>query len=801
MPINSPLKVLSIAHGAVRGDLGRIRYRDFVGRGDIAVDLVAPSRWREYGRSFAAEPPDARDVPVHVEPIRLPALPAVKWYAHYYPRLARVIARLEPHVIHLWEEPWSVVALQAARLRGKAALVLEVDQNILKRLPPPFEAIRRYVLKRTDVILARSPEAEQVVRACGFDGPVLPIGYGIDQDLFRPAGHPQPLTGRPLRAGYIGRFSEEKGLDELLEAIAAAQCPVELAIMGEGPTEPHLRRRIAELGLARRVSIEGWKGLAEVARLLQRLDVSVLLSRTTPAWKEQFGRTIIESQSCGVPVIGSGSGAIPDVVGSGGWIVGERDPLAVARLLERISRSPAELDEKRAAGLANVAARFTYPITAQRLEAAWREAAALRESKPHERGFALGKVGRVREAALHARADDGFRIVQVTRDLIDGGGVEMVAHELARAWSAAGIECSTIARTVGDGSSIDDRVEPVAGFVSRVPIRGGMRHVGRLLVVPIFTVAATWALRRHRDAVVLSHGDSLSGDVLVIHAVNAESLAVKRQSGSWTWLLNPLHGWVAIRDRCMIGGLRYRHFVAVSPRAALELQHHYGVPQDRITVIPNGIDLDRFGLDPVARKRIREALGIPAEQKVLLFVGHEFGRKGLAHAIDALGRLGDDVTLLVVGSDARAPYQRLYSGAPHRLVFAGERRDMPALYAAADAFVMPSQYETFALAAMEAMACGLPVFATRVGGIEDYLVDANNGYTIEPDGRDIAEKIRPALENPARLAELAQGARATAQRYGWPAIAARYGALLREVWRQKRAEAVDRPALMERRRA
>ena len=90
---------------------------------------------------------------------------------------------------------------------------------------------------------------------------------------------------------------------------------------------------------------------------------------------------------------------------------------------------------------------------------------------------------------------------------------------------------------------------------------------------------------------------------------------------------------------------------------------------------------------------------------------------------------------------------------------------------------------------MEALACGVPIFATRAGGIEEYMQDGVNGFGITRDAADIAAKLRPVLEDPALLARLREGARATAQDFGWPAIAARYEALLREVWLERSAKA------------
>ena len=121
------------------------------------------------------------------------------------------------------------------------------------------------------------------------------------------------------------------------------------------------------------------------------------------------------------------------------------------------------------------------------------------------------------------------------------------------------------------------------------------------------------------------------------------------------------------------------------------------------------------------------------------------------------------------------------------MVFAGERRDLPRIYAAADAFILPTSYETFSLVCMEAMSCAVPVFATPAGGIEDYLVDGVNGYRIPQDASAIAAIIAPVLADDAKLAALSEGARSTALRFSWEAVAAQYTVLLQEIWQRKTA--------------
>ena len=374
-----------------------------------------------------------------------------------------------------------------------------------------------------------------------------------------------------------------------------------------------------------------------------------------------------------------------------------------------------------------------------------------------------------------------LEIIQIIQELSTEGGAERVAWELARAFSRAGVKNRAISSTVGEPVGGITQIERIAAWLSHIPTRGTLRYLGRMIVVPVFTLAATRAARRHPSAVVLSHGDSLKGDAVVLHAINTENLSQKRLAGNWQWTLNLLHLWVWFRDLWMLSGLRYKMFVAVSARVSADLQRHYHVPASRIRVIPNGIDVERFQPDPIARQTIRQEFGIPDDARLIVFVGHEFRRKGLAPAIGALERLGGNARLLVVGSDNPAPYRKLAVTAGDRLLFAGPRHDMAAIYAAADALVLPTSYETFSLVCMEAMACGAPAFATRVGGIEDYLQDGINGYTITLDPQDIASKLELAFSDEALLARLRHGARATALNYRWDEIAAKYIELMTEI--------------------
>jgi glycosyltransferase involved in cell wall biosynthesis len=372
-----PLRVMCISHSAISRIHGRLRYGSLLDRSDLRLDLVMPNRWSERGRWLTPDAPQADEDWVHALPIRWARAGSATWHLHHYVGLGRLMRRVQPQVIHLWQEPWSLVALQALRLRNRvcphAALVLEVDQNLHKHLPAPFEQIRRTVLRQTGYVLARSDEAIQVVRACGYDGPAGRIGYGVDRSVFRPVDR---AAERPaaagLSVGYVGRFIEEKGVGDLIEAVSRTATPVNLAIMGEGPFQASLVAQAAALGVSDRLRILPWGSPEDVAAFMAGLDILALLTWTTDTVREQFGRVIIEAQACGTPVIGSGSGAIADVVGEGGWIVPEQSPAAVAALLDRLAARPVELKAAQAQAIQQVAERFSFTAQADVLEHAWR---------------------------------------------------------------------------------------------------------------------------------------------------------------------------------------------------------------------------------------------------------------------------------------------------------------------------------------------------------------------------------------------------------------------------------------------
>ena len=369
----APLRVLSIAHTAVRRDAGRKRYEVLERKYHVDLTLLVPARWYENGQWIQADPPTG-DLKTIISPIRLARAWRAGWYLHYYPRLASIIESVRPDIVHLWEEPWSVVAFHVTWLRNRRlrsmALVLEVDQNRNRDLPPPFETMRRYTLSHVDHLLGRHPDALAVARSHGYRGTGSIIEYGLDRTIFRPASRAEArhiLGIDSFTLGYVGRLVPEKGLDDALMALAMCRCPINLKILGSGPDRARLDALCLKLGLKARVQFLPESNASGVARFMNAIDVLILLTRTTEHVREQFGRAIMEAQSCGVPVIGSTSGAIPDVVGRGGWIVKERDLAAIAACFEHVFTSRADWQSAAKAAYEQACRRFTFEVVTDAL--------------------------------------------------------------------------------------------------------------------------------------------------------------------------------------------------------------------------------------------------------------------------------------------------------------------------------------------------------------------------------------------------------------------------------------------------
>lgn len=220
------------------------------------------------------------------------------------------------------------------------------------------------------------------------------------------------------------------------------------------------------------------------------------------------------------------------------------------------------------------------------------------------------------------------------------------------------------------------------------------------------------------------------------------------------------------------------------------LQRYYGADPRKMHTIPCGVDLALFR--PRDRAAARRQLGLPAEGPVLLWVGRLEKLKGVDILISAVAQLDErNFTLLIVGGDERAAElkaelrsQAQAAGVAANIRFEGAvaHDDLPAYYSAADVCVVPSYYESFGLVAVESMACGTPVVASRVGGLVSTVTDGVSGYLIpwrcpEP----FAEKLEVLLNNRELRANFSRAAQRSMQRFAWDLVGQQMATLYEQV--------------------
>ena len=369
------LKIFTIAHNAVAAS-NRHRVEALCELPGVELTLLTPPWWVEEGRRIAV----ARSAPWRVGRTVFSGNGARHVYLS---GMLEALRAAQPDVIDLYEEPFSLVALQTLVLRNllapSAAIVFYSAVNVHRQWRWPYRWIERMVFIHADGAHVPNRDVAPILRAKGFPGqkPVAVIPLGVDPDPFEIAT-PMALRGIPRpRIGFVGRLEPVKGLDVLLDAFARLNTPASLVIAGDGSERARLRTRSGPLEA--RVRIIPPIPYEDMPAFLKSLDILVLPSVTIlPQHREQFGRVLVEAMAAGVAVIGSSSGAIPEVIGDAGLVVPERDPAALASAIDRLLANPDERQALVERGRQRVRARFAWPVVAQQTNALFHAAVAHR---------------------------------------------------------------------------------------------------------------------------------------------------------------------------------------------------------------------------------------------------------------------------------------------------------------------------------------------------------------------------------------------------------------------------------------
>ncbi|MBV9279950.1 MAG: glycosyltransferase family 4 protein [Chloroflexi bacterium] len=326
----------------------------------VEITAVVPAEWQEGGGRQGLERAHDGPYALVVSPLRWNG----HFHVHYYPQLPRLLRTFRPDILHMDEEPFNLatyLATRAAFRRGIPSLFFSW-QNLFRRYPPPFAAMERAVYRFVAHGLAGTGEVEAVLRRKGYVKPLTVVPqFGIDPEVFSPGGR----AGDGFAVGFLNRLIPGKAPLLTLEAFDRLPKDSRLTIVGDGPLRAGVEAEIERRGLSGRVTLRPRVPSAQVPDLIRELDAVVLPSLTTPTWKEQFGRVLIEAMACAVPVVGSDSGEIPQVIGDAGLVVPEGDAVALSDALRRLYDDPGLRRELGERGRCRVLRNYTHARVAQ----------------------------------------------------------------------------------------------------------------------------------------------------------------------------------------------------------------------------------------------------------------------------------------------------------------------------------------------------------------------------------------------------------------------------------------------------
>jgi len=304
-----------------------------------------------------------------------------------------------------------------------------------------------------------------------------------------------------------------------------------------------------------------------------------------------------------------------------------------------------------------------------------------------------------------------------------------------------------------------------------------------IIEIASFAVFSGLFIRRRDFDIVHTQGRSLGGaDIVTAHSCHAESLKVLRNFRTGIFgklkktVINPLHFILLSLERINIA--KTRKIIAVSEAVKSEIVKHYKVPQDKVTVVYNGVNVEKFstGSETAGRDHVRGSYGIKDSNKTIIFAANEFERKGLAQIIEAHALIGmKNLFVLVMGEDDPSGFgERIKElGLEKNFIFTGRVACIQDCFLAADMLVHPASYEPFGLVVTEAMAAGLPVIVSKVTGAAELITDGENGILLQDcfNAGEIAQAIKRVLNDPAGAGKMGEMARKTAKKHSWEAIA------------------------------
>lgn len=369
-----------------------------------------------------------------------------------------------------------------------------------------------------------------------------------------------------------------------------------------------------------------------------------------------------------------------------------------------------------------------------------------------------------------------MRVALVFHDFNLEGSLARERVLLARGFAAEGVE-------VHSYSNPDTRGAEPAGVVFHDvrPARRSSGRIGHAVECGTFAWKATALLREHRtryDVIDVAGTSAWEHDVIRAQAVplseqqrwperGGKSFHAARARARVAHVLHPALGVARATQKQQLKPGNYLRVVAVTDEVSLDLQRVHGVPERAIRVVAPPIELPDAAGNPSFE--LRRRLGLDARDHLVLFVGHDFERKGLEDAIEAVAAASPAAHLAVVGGGDEPRFHAAADrlGAGKRVHFLGVTSEPTRFFEEADVFLLPTREDVWGTTVIEAMAAGVPVVVTAVAGAAAEIRRNGGGLVVEngsPAG--LTGALASLLEAPDRRREMAKRGREAAYRYG-----------------------------------
>jgi glycosyltransferase involved in cell wall biosynthesis len=711
---------------------------------------------------------------------------------HSVEMYGRLFAEAETaDVLHLHTIPYphNFIGYLVARLRQKRVVItphFHPDH-------PNYERWSNYwLLRHCDAVIAVSDYERDYLVKKGVDPAKLIVtGNAVHLQDYIPHDLGQFEAELHRRYGlssatkiilFIGRKLEYKGIATLVDTVRRLSAEDDIVLLLAGPSSSWFEDFYATLSAADRERIIdlGTVSAQEKINLLHLADVLVLPSRF-----EAFGIVFLEAWACGTPVIGAATGAIPSVVGEGGLTFPYGDANALAETLQTVMRNKEMAQAMALRGECRLLSKFTWD-----------------------------HIGRLTRESYHPDASGGLRILICSSFFPPHylGGAELIAYKQAKILQQMGHEVRVFSGRLGGQWFRPHRVKQEHGAF----------RATRVSLSPQDISGSSWDFRSPDIAREFCRTlDDFAPDVVHFHNIVGLSTGMidecfRRQIATvmtlhdyWgicfknTLLKNSGNickqgGLVCLDCREVLAGhlplpspVRNAHILMslrkvdrlITPsRFVAEQYTANGIARDRLTVIQNGIDVENFA--PGQRGAAMLTLG---------FIGHLGQHKGLEILLHALSLMdASKVRLLVAGTGEESGRLQMFCherGLDPYVSFLGhvDNRQIAALYQQIDVLIVPSVWpENSPVTITEAMASGIPVIASDVGGIGEMVEDGVTGYLVPlRDSLAIAERIERFLTRPELLKRMGEKALAKIQSYQMRQQVERLVDVYREVLAQR----------------